>query len=65
MQKMETNNTMKGAIRDLELGGEVFFPIEHVESIRVYACNIGAILGRRYKTSVHRELRSVSVTRLS
>lgn len=62
---METKNTMKGSIIALKIGGEVIFPIEKVESIRVYASNVGAVYGRKFKTNVNRKNGTVTVKRIS
>lgn len=64
-KKMETKNTMKGSIMELEVGQTATFPIDKMESIRVYASNVGAIFGRKFTTNIHRSERTVTVKRLA
>lgn len=54
---------IRPVLSDMELGDEVFFPVEKMRSIRAIASDLGVIMNRRYQTKVNREARVISVIR--
>ena len=56
---------VKNQIRQMEIGDEISFPIERLEVVRVYACSVGLVMGRNYKTRTDRENMTITVVRES
>ena len=62
--KME-KETVKDQIKQMEVGQTLSYPIERLTVVRTYACELGMILDRKYKTETDRDNRTINVTRES
>lgn len=60
----ENQVKVRPALTDLEVGGEITFPIAKTKSVRTQASDLGLILDRKYQTETDREKRTITVTRL-
>lgn len=60
----ENQVKVRPALTDLEVGGEITFPITKTKSVRAQASDLGLILDRKYQTETDREKRTITVTRL-
>lgn len=60
----ENQVKVRPALTNLEVGGEITFPIAKTKSVRAQASDLGLILDRKYQTETDREKRTITVTRL-
>lgn len=61
----ETRNSISRSISEMSVEDCLSFPLNKLLSVRVIACNIGTVNGRRFKTRTDRENGCVYVTRVS
>lgn len=61
----QTSKTISGLLTPLEVGGSATFPISKALVVRVMACNLGVVSGRKYATRTDREAGIIEVTRKS
>lgn len=62
---MEENQVkIRPALAELEVGGNVTFPISKTKSVRAQASDLGLILDRKYKTQTCRKTRTITATRV-
>lgn len=62
---MEKNISVKPAIKQMQPNEVITFPIENVNTVRVYCSDLGATLNRKYKTRKSLSGDEVEVIRLS
>lgn len=55
---------VRPALREMEVGDSLTFPIEGLKSVRAQASELGVVLCRRYATATDRETRTIKVTRV-
>lgn len=55
---------MSPIIQSLGIGEQVQYPIEKLFSVRTLACTKGLELNRKYKTTVDRQKKVITVTRI-
>lgn len=60
----KSNEKVRPALINLEVGETAVFGIERLKSIRTQASELGAILNRQYKTRTDREERTITVKRI-
>lgn len=66
MKENSKNMSDLGAIKALEKGGEISFPISKLFSIRASVCNLNVVNGKKYlATKTDREAGVITVTRIS
>lgn len=53
------------AIRAMEVGDVLTFPIEKLPTVKTTCSDLGFILNRRYTTSTDRDSRTIEVTRIT
>jgi len=58
------SKAMSPIIQSLEIGEQVQYPIEKLFSVRTLACTKGLELNRKYKTTVDRQKKVITVTRI-
>lgn len=59
------SKTISGLLTPLEVGDTAKFPISKALVVRVMACNLGVVSGRKYATRTDREAGIIEVTRKS
>lgn len=59
----EISSQIRPTLMKMDIGNTAVFPIEKIKSVRVQACELGAIMARRYSTRMDRSNRTVTVTR--
>lgn len=62
---MEKNLQVKPAIKQMEPAQVLTFPIENLNIVRVYCSDLGATLGRKYKSRKTLDGKEVEVIRIS
>lgn len=58
------SKAMSPIIQSLGIGEQVQYPIEKLFSVRTLACTKGLELNRKYKTTVDRQKKVITVTRI-
>lgn len=62
---MEDNLRIKPAIKQMEPNETQVFPVENLNTVRVYCSDLGALLNRKYKTRKSLDGTQVEVIRIS
>ena len=62
---MEENLRIKPAIKQMKPNETRTFPVENLNSIRVYCSDLGATLGRKYKSRRTLDGKQVEVIRIN
>ena len=62
---MEENLRIKPAIKQMEPNETQVFPVEKLNSVRVYCSDLGATLNRQYRTRKSLDGTQVEVIRIS
>ena len=62
---MGENLRIKPAIKQMEPNETQVFPVENLNSVRVYCSDLGAMLNRKYKTRKSLDGKQIEVIRIS
>ena len=62
---MGENLRIKPAIKQMEPNETQVFPVENLNSVRVYCSDLGAMLNRKYKTRKSLDGKQIDVIRIS
>ena len=67
MEYMETNNSLRAQVIDLQVGQSITLPLDRYgyTTIRSYASDLGFAFNRKYTTSRNKAERSYTITRVS
>ena len=61
---MDGNMSITPVLRALDVGNSTVFPIDRLRSVRTIASEVGVMYNRKFKTSVNRADRTITVTRV-
>ena len=59
------SSAIVAAIGGLRVGESVTYPVERANSVKVTCSSYGLSWGKRFKTNIDREARTITVTRVS
>ncbi len=62
---MARKSELNEPIKALGVGEEIGFPVERIQTVRVLASNLGAVLQRTYSTFRSKDGKTVRVKRIS